>query len=110
MSERHALSKEWAPYRDPKTGEVVTITWEQVAAVLHAVRIVDEVRATQHRVTTIDGVDYEHENPPLRKEAVPEKSRALGRLLIDGKALFEEIPPYDMGAAAYGSWDAENAQ
>lgn len=101
----HRLSEKWAPYRDPQTGEVVTITWAQVAAVLHAMRIVDEVRASQGRMHK--GYAQPVKCPPLSHD-VPYKSRALGRLLIEGKPLYEDMPPFELGAAAYWVWDAEN--
>lgn len=97
----HPYSDRWKPYVDPRTGEVVTITWAQVAAVLHAVRMVDEVRETQPNRRGGTGT------PKLRDD-FPEKSRALGRLLVDGKALFVDVPPLDVGAADYELWDEEN--
>jgi hypothetical protein len=98
----HPLSEKWAPYRDPKTGEIVTLTPVQVAAVIHAVQVVDEVRRTQKR----DPEALPHDR---LYDDFPEKSRALGRLLIHGKALYEEIPPYGWGAAAYWEWDEPDA-
>ena len=97
----HPYSKRWAPYRDRRTGEVVTITGEQVMAVMHAVHVVDDVRA------------FEAERcggePHRLFDDIPGKSRALGRLLLDGKPLFEDLPPHFMGAAHYSLWDDENA-
>lgn len=95
----HRYSAEWVPFRD-KDGKVVTLSVEQVRAVLHAVRVVDNVRATQPRPG--------HEPDRPLREDFPEKSRALGRLLLDGLPLFEDIPPYSWGASDYGLWDAEN--
>lgn len=90
----HAESTEWAPYRSPETGEVVTVTWDQINAIAHAMKVVDQVRAA-HGVR-------------LLENDIPQKSRALGRLLFDGKPLYVDKPPLDMGAAAYWRWDAEN--
>jgi hypothetical protein len=64
-------------------------------AVLHAWRIVNEVRtASQVRAPVEDDE--------------PERSRALGRLLIEGKPLFLDRPPIALGAADYSLWDQEN--
>lgn len=90
----HEFHQEWQPYRSPQTGEVVTVTWDQINAISHAMKVVDQVREA-------NGVR-------LLKDDIPVKSRALGRLLFDGKPLFEELPPHDAGAAAYWLWDAEN--
>lgn len=113
----HPYSTEWAPYKDA-LGQVVTldpklwlgpVTSMQLRAILHAVNIVDEVRRTQGRQHVYQGKPHGEpvHCPPLRED-IPEKSRALGRLLIEGKPLFVDMPPYEMGAAAYWIWDAEN--
>lgn len=100
----HPYSEKWSPYLSPTTGEVVTITWDQVAAVHQAVRCVEELRR--------ESAKYEDQrrgkNPPLSEDFYGAKSRALGRLLVDGKPLFEDLPPYEFGAAGYAAWDAEN--
>lgn len=97
----HPYSERWSPYRDRRTGKVVTITREQVMAVMHAVTVVDDVRA----------VESERHGARSRRlfDDIPGKSRALGRLLLDGRPLFEDRPPHFMGAADYSLWDDENA-
>lgn len=91
----HPVSEKWAPYRSPKTGSVVTVTWDQIHAIEHAMKVVDEVRAA-------NGVR------PLAED-FPYKSRALGRLLFDGRPLFEDVPPKLTAAADYPLWDQENS-
>ena len=109
MTERiHPYSDRWVPHRD-RAGEVVTLTWDQVAAVLHAVRMVDEARAAarERQEDGARGPNTEGYPPPLYQD-FPGKSRALGRLLVDGKPLFRDVPPSAEAACNYYLWDQEN--
>lgn len=93
------------PFRD-NDGHVVTITQLQMRAIQHAlVAWADVCRAegsTQAEAAFKGG--------GWGLPANVAKSRALGRLLIEGKPLFKDKPPMHLAACDYPKWDEENGE
>lgn len=73
----------WDVHRDHR-GAPVTLTRDQIDAVLHALMVRDEIAPGA-------GNDYWDLS----------KSRLLGRMLIDGRPPLDECPPRYMGAPGY---------
>jgi hypothetical protein len=91
-----SIPRDWDVYRDAD-GNPVTITEEQVHAIWHAIRVVEDVRRTEGSEPIGPGW-----------EVNLYKSRLLGRMLIEGKPPLpgpaSELP-HAMGAVAY--WEVE---
>lgn len=98
MSKPHEEHPFAVPYRN-RDGEVVTITPEQFYAIWHALGV-------WSRMCEDEGSEQAE---PAYWPTNARKSRALGRLLIDGKSLFADKPPSLFGAADYELWDWENS-
>lgn len=101
MSKDYSVSDDpaWQPYRDPDTGEVVTLTPAQCAAVQHALQVYE-------RVINIELAKGTNPNPAFSVEAAYRvytvtKSCLMGRLLYDGKAPLVDAPPVVMAAPDY---------
>lgn len=90
----------WQPYRDPDTGEVVTLSTAQCAAVRHAIAVV----AAVVRAEEIKGRKQSpafHADVVLAAGATSGKSCLLGRLLYDGKPPLVDAPPVVFAAPDY---------
>lgn len=101
---KHPLSDRWVPFYDAQ-GNPVTLTWEQVRAVFHCIEMVNDLRCTEPRQLNWPETVME---PTIDIAGHPWKSRALGRLLIQGKPLFVDKPPLSVAACDYDTWDREN--
>src|SRR5687767_1365748 len=86
------------PYKNSE-GNVVTITWEQIAAIRHCIKV--------WSMMCDDEGSGQAKNPDLNSPNTL-KSRALGRLLLEGKPLFKDKPPMYLAAANYYQWDVDN--
>ena len=101
-ADAHAVPGRWDVYRD-KRGNPVTLTGEQLAAICHAVEVVEEVRRAEGYPSLWDG-------PGKRPWANLRKSRLLGRMLVDGRPPLETKPPGYLAACGYhlvepSDWD-----
>lgn len=92
MSNERDIPEEWFPYRD-QNGHVVTITEEQLWAIWHAIRVVDDVRLNEGHRRFFD------EDSPGGVELY--KSRLLGRILLQGLPPTKSSPPIEMGGPAW---------
>jgi len=98
LAGRPEFVPEWDVYRD-SDGNPVTITGEQCAAVLHALRVVEAVRKAEGCRPLL---------PPYPKDqgmnihAEVTKSRLLGRMLHEGLPPTRTRPPVYLAAPA---WD-----
>lgn len=81
----------WDVDRD-EHGDPVTITPQQMRAIWHAVRVVNEVRRAEGYAPIGDRGGW---LPDLAK------SRLLGRMLIDGRPPLDEKPPDYVAARGY---------
>lgn len=89
----------WQPYRDPTTGEIVTLTPAQCAAVRHAFSVYSAVIQTEIAKGS-------NPNPAFDPAGVyglstVTKSCLMGRLLHDGKAPLVDAPPVAHAAPDY---------
>lgn len=87
------------PYRDPETGQVVTLTPAQCAAVQHAFSV-------YNRVVQIELDKHSNPNPAFDVAhayflATVSKSRLMGRLLYDGLPPLVDAPPIVDGGPDY---------
>lgn len=73
----------WDVLRD-LDGRPVTITWDQVRAVWHAIRVVEEVRRSEGHQSLWH---------PQWPSAELGKSRLLGRMLVQGRPPTRTRPP-----------------
>jgi hypothetical protein len=79
---------EWDVYR--KDGLPVTITWEQSAAIWHAIGVVEAVRRAE-------GYEPMMTDSAGGSQANLAKSRLLGRMLMEGKPPTRTRPPRKTG-------------
>lgn len=86
----------WQPYRSRETGEVVTLTWDQIYAVQRAFAIWQQVVDREQSGRPAEGRQSYMLNP-----ANWQKSCLLGRLLTAGKPPFASPPPRYMSAPWY---------
>lgn len=90
---------DWQPYRDPRTGEVVTVTPEQCAAVIHALNVYLRVEPNNpENVYVREAVQALTQNYFWR---IHHKSCLLGRLLCEGKPPLVDAPPVRHAAPDY---------
>lgn len=82
---------EWDVFRDA-AGNPVTITWQQVQAIWHAVRVAGQVR---------DAEGQRRLWQPGYPETELAKSRLLGRMLVGGLPPTRTAPPRDLGGPAW---------
>ena len=82
------INPDWDVFRD-ENGVPVTITPQQFGAISHALRVVGEVRRS--------------EDPDAKEMRIldAQKSRLLGRMLVDGRPPLAEKPPEYLGAPGY---------
>jgi hypothetical protein len=81
---------EWDVARDDQ-GNPITLTDDQVGAIWHAIRVVEEVRKSQGYESLWDrpiGINLG-------------KSRLLGRMLLDGLPPTKTKPPHHLGGPAW---------
>ena len=81
---------EWDVLRDGD-GKPVTITWQQVEAIWHAIGVVERVRRSEGLPSLWSGL----------KGIDLQKSRLLGRMLVDGKPPTRTKPPHEWGGPAW---------
>lgn len=93
-------STRWDVYRD-STGAPVTITDEQMYAVFHALKTVDDVRRAEGCQTILDSIRQSGTFTEVYK------SRLLGRMLIHGRPPLDEKPPHAWGACDYSAVDPD---
>lgn len=84
-----SIPENWYPLKDTN-GDSVTITWDQVRAINHALMVWREVYRKEKG-------DY----PDLNNVANLWKSCLLGRMLVEGKPPLENAPPVVCAAPAY---------
>ena len=96
LSQSPQFVPEWDVYRDAD-GNPVTITWEQVRAVWHAVHVVEMVRQTEDH----DSLFHIRRPVDFRRNSQTEpelaKSRLLGRMLVHGLPPTRTRPPVVLG-------------
>jgi hypothetical protein len=96
---------DWDVARD-SDGWPVTITWEQVGAIWHAIAVVEAVRRAEGHESLYraadgcvrDGVNYQ-------TSAELAKSRLLGRMLVDGVPPTKTRPPRELGGPEWALLD-----
>lgn len=87
---RASEDPEWQPYRDPKTGEVVTLTPQQCTAIFRALDIWLKV-APEGPQNQFIREAVEQARPALMR--INAKSCLMARLLYDGKPPLVDAPP-----------------
>lgn len=87
----------WDVFRTPD-GKPVTITQQQVAAVLHAVQVVEAVRKAEGHRSLFYAAGTKH---PGSMYAEIYKSRLLGRMLMEGRPPTRTRPPVYLGGPAW---------
>lgn len=91
-NEERDIPKGWMPWTD-KDGNAVTLTSDQIAAVQHAVMVVESVRRQEGYPSMFSDVGSPTANLF--------KSRLLGRLLEYGKPPTKSKPPSEWGGPAW---------
>lgn len=86
------MKSEWDVLRDDD-GNPITITPKQMQAVWRAIGVVEAVRRSEGYESMFATGMQTHANLG--------KSRLLGRMLIDGKAPLDELPPTYLSARGY---------
>ena len=82
---------DWDVYRDDD-GRPVTVTVEQVHAIWHTLRVVDDVRSHEN-----------YESLWANRRANIYKSRLLGRILVEGRPPTRTRPPVSLSGPDWSS-------
>lgn len=98
------FNPDWDVLREPD-GTPVTISWRQVQAIWHAVQVVEAVRRDARRRLEAEGTGEVRMSHGSLLSGHPEyqKSRLLGRMLIDGLPPTRTEPPREWSGPA---WEA----
>lgn len=97
---------DWDVFRD-QDGKPVTITWEQVRAVWHAVHVVERVRRAEGHpslwhIRPPNGINQAGFEVSSQGEPELAKSRLLGRMLVSGLPPTKtKPPPLEVGGPAW---------
>jgi hypothetical protein len=92
---------EWDVFRD-SDGKPVTITWDQVRAIWHAVHVVEQVRHAEGHESLWH---IRHHDTEINSQSEPElaKSRLLGRMLVQGLPPTKTKPPVEMSGPEWAA-------
>ncbi len=103
----HEFVPEWDVFRD-KDGNAVTVTWEQVRAIWHAVSVVEQVRQAEgheslwHKPPRPD-LDRHGRDVNYQTSAELAKSRLLGRMLVQGLPPTRTKPPTEYSGPVWAA-------